>query len=283
MFDTGGLQQLHHNVPARIILLYNDNEFYMRCLRRVRLTILHFADRTHVVADVPSSSKLLNATSLHTAAATTTIICYIGEGYELILSLYNLPQFAYLFPSLLPHFWLTWHSLLLHIFRVFPFMSLLFLCPYLTVSSFHLISLSLFFVFRRIPSLAPCIKFSFPLCFIASFCHLPSFVFISPRLLFLPRFVPSVLFMPFSYLFLFPMVFRLSQISRFRPYFYIVLLLPFSVSFSGLLVFFHYIIFLAIFFLDDSQDTQTYTLYTLRRDICTPVMQTFWRELTTAK
>lgn len=39
----------------------------------------------------------------------------------------------------------------------------------------------------------------------------------------------------FSCLFLFPMVFRLSQTLRFPPYFYIVLLLPFSVSFSRLL------------------------------------------------
>jgi len=69
----------------------------------------------------------------------------------------------------------------------------------------------------------------------------------------------------------------------FSPLFYIVLLPPFSVSFSRLRFFFHYIIFVTIFSLDDSQDTQTYTLHTLRRDIYTPVMQTFWRELTTAK
>jgi hypothetical protein len=87
----------------------------------------------------------------------------------------------------------------------------------------------------------------------------------------------------FSCLFLFTMAFRLSQTSRFPPYFYIVLLLPFSVSFSRLLSFFHYLIFLAIFSLDNSQDTQTYTLHTLRLDICTAVMRTFWGELTTAK
>ena len=86
----------------------------------------------------------------------------------------------------------------------------------------------------------------------------------------------------FPCLFLFPVVFHLSQTLRFSPYFYIVLLLPFSVSFSRLLFFFHYIIFLGIFSLDDSQDTQTYTLHT-QHEICTAVMQTFCRELTTAK
>jgi hypothetical protein len=169
----------------------------MRRLRRVRLTILHSADRTHVVTDVPSTSKLRNATSQHTVAAPTTVICCIDEGYELVLSLYNLPQFAYLFPSLLSHFWLTCH------FCFFIFSASFFLCLYCFCvhiclslpSTLLLCHYALFFVVFS--SLAPPIKFSFLLCFIASFYHLPSVVFLSPRLLFLPRFVPFFLFVPF--------------------------------------------------------------------------------------
>jgi hypothetical protein len=92
------------------------------------------------------------------------------------------------------------------------------------------------------------IKFSFLLCFIASFCHLPSFVFLLPRLLFLPRFVRSVLFMSFFLPLFLP--YCLSSISNFTfpPHFYIVLLLPFSASFSRLLFFsFSFHIFLSIF------------------------------------
>jgi hypothetical protein len=143
----------------------------MRWLRRVRLTILHFADRTHVVADVPSSSKLLNATSQHTVAAPTAIICYIDEGYELILSLYNLPQFAYYFTSASL---LAYMSLFVSLcfprlsFYVFTVSVSLFVSLPSTLLLYHY---ALFFVV--FPFLAPRIKFSFLLCFLASFCHFP--------------------------------------------------------------------------------------------------------------
>lgn len=256
----------------------------MRWLRRVRLTILHFADRTCVVADVLSSSKLLKATPQHTVAAPTTIIFCTDEGYEFTLSLYNLAQVAYYFPPFLPHFWLKCHSLFLYLFRIFLILVFtvsvsifvsLFLPPY-----FSIIMLCFFVAFL---SLAPRIKFSFLLCssLLSVIClHLFFFLLISSSF--------HVLFLvSCSCLFSLPVFipYCLSSLSNFTfsPDFYIVLLPPFSVSFSRLL-FSPFHIFSRNFFpLDDSQDTQTYTLHKLRRDIYIPVMQTFWRELTTAK
>jgi hypothetical protein len=185
------------------------------------------------------------------------------------------------------HFCLTSN---LHVtLHFFIFSASFFLCLYCFCvhiclslpSTLLLYHYALFFVV--FPSLAPRIKFSFLLCFIAFFCHLPSFVFLSPRLLFLPRFVPCVLFMPFFLLVFIP--YGLSSLSNFT--FSPLLLYCSPPTIQCFLLsspfFFRYIILLAIFSLDDSQETQTYTLYTLRRDICKPVMQTFWREVTTAK
>jgi len=115
-------------------------------------------------------------------AAPTTIIFCIYEGYKFILSLHNLPQVAHYFPSFLPHFWLTCHCLFLYLFRIFLFLSLLFLCPYLSLSSFHLSSPSLCFFFVVFLSLAPRIKFLFLRCssFLSVIClHLFFFLLIS--------------------------------------------------------------------------------------------------------
>jgi hypothetical protein len=212
----------------------------MRWLRRVRLTILHFADRTHVVADLPCSSKLLNATSQHTVAAPTTIICCTDEGYELVLSLYSPPQFC-TFVSFTSASLLAYMSLFVSLYEYFPRLSFyvltvsvsifvcLFLPPFFSItmlcfsSYFHPLLIVLNFHFFSVSSLLSVIylRLLFSLLVSSSF-HVAFLVSCSCL---------------FSCLFLFPIVFRPSQTLRFHPHFYIVLLLPFIISFSCLLFF----------------------------------------------
>jgi hypothetical protein len=242
----------------------------MRWLSRVRLLILQFADRTRIIAAVRSSSKLLNAPSQRTVAASATFI-------SLVITYQNW------YITFLP-FCLTTGlrvTLCFFILSASFFFCLCFFCVHICLS---LSSTLLLYHYALFFSL-----YFFPLPLILNF-HFFSVSFllshISPRLLFIPHFVPCVLFMPFFFSVFIP--YCLSSLSNCTfvpslfycsPRAFHCFLLSSTFIFSP----FPSIIFLVIFSLDDSQDTQTYTLHTLWCDVYIPVMQILWLEFMTAK